>query len=159
MQKFPRGFNKERPNISGYDYLRSFMGGHIDSVTRDNNLRARVKESGLNQDDIYEIVDESRVGDLPGNNIRRKLNIYIKVVMLNNIIFSMKTADSYRYLERIDEFVKTNNSNLIPINVRKLSATLDSKAIQELFLDLGVSDIYEYEENYYGQRNSKGRKR
>ena len=71
----------------------------------------------------------------------------------------MKTADSYRYLERIDEFVKTNNSNLIPINVRKLSATLDSKAIQELFLDLGVSDIYEYAENYYGQRNSKGRKR
>ena len=159
MQKFPRGFNKERPNISGYDYLRSFMGGHIDSVTRDNNLRARVKESCLNQDDIYEIVDESRVVDLPSNNIRRKLNIYIKVVMLNNIIFSMKIADSYRYLERIDEFVKTNNSNLIPINVRKLSATLDSKAIQELFLDLGVSDIYEYEENYYGQRNSKGRKR
>lgn len=156
MKKYPLGSNSDYPNLSGFDYLYSFLKGNKKAITRDNNLRERVNAQ-LSVEDVYNIVYSSGV---LGDTIDQKLTNYIKMVMLNDIIRCMESRRGVNTVSNIKEFMRTNNPIYITNkigNARKLVFTFQGKDMSSFLSGLGCG-IEEYIEYYY-KKNSSGYER
>jgi len=158
MKKYPKGYDRENPNVSGFDYIFDFLYGNIRAVTRDNNLRNRVSQN-LNMEDIYNIINNSGV---VGNNLKDKVSNYVKKVMLDEVIRCMdiRSQDSGR--TNIDRFMRTNNSSYITNkvdNARRLVYTLDAEMMRTFLVEHGVVNIFDYINQYYNVDNVNGRRK
>lgn len=156
MKKYPLGSDPKHPNISGVDYIFSYLKGSKIAITRDNNLRERVS-SELSIQDIYDIVSYSGIF---GNNIKEKINNYIKMVMLNEIISCMSIRMGNNMISNINEFIRTNDSLYITNkvgNARILAYTFSGTDMRIFLANLGVRGIEEYISKYYRDSNNNGR--
>lgn len=155
MKKYPMGYDKDNKNISGYNYINSFLKGNYRGITRDKGLRDKVKNN-LSQEDCFEIVSDN----IPGNNINKKMYNYIRVIMLNNIIDSIVSKYSYKGFLMIKKYIRTGNIVSITKNggARTLATSLKASDIRDLFRELNVSDLDEYLESYYNLSDSRHRK-
>lgn len=160
MKKYPMGYDEDYPNMSGLDYINNFVfDGYIGSVTRDNNLRSRIKEANLKKEDVFSILENSGI---VGDNIRNKFNNYIKMIMLNEMIRCSTIKFGDCGILQIDDFIKTNSLEYITYSVgkaRNLAETLDGSEIKNFLADLGVRDIFEYQEIYYNNDKNIGYRR
>lgn len=152
MKKYPRGYNLQKVNSSGLQYIISYMNGNDKSITRDHDLRNRMK-NGISRDEIWQIINSSGIiGDDP---VIKLIN-YVKVVMLNDIISSMNQRMPHCFISNIEEFMMTNQLSLITNSVghaRQLAKSLNGSAIKEFLQNLGMRDLNEYIKNYYIENN------
>lgn len=152
MKKYPRGYDKKKTDVSGLQYILSYLNGNDKSVTRDHDLRNRMKNE-ISRDEIWQIINSSGI---MGNDIVIKLVNYVKVVMLNDIISSMNQRMPHCAIANIEKFMRTNQLSLITNsvgNARQLAKTLKGPAIMEFLQSLGMKDLNEYIENYYVAKN------
>ena len=148
LKKYPKGFDDNDPELSGLDYIMHFLRGNINGVPRDNNLRDRVKNN-LTSDDIVNLLN---VNHIPGVDLSQKLNIYVKMIMLNEMIRCSEIRFPNHGLDQVNEFINTGNLKFITGNVdnaRNLAKTLGPDGIDVLFRSVGVPDIYRYAEVYF----------
>lgn len=158
MKKYPLGYDRHKLHISGWNYIISYLNGNINAVTRDNNLRLRVKDN-LKKKDVFEIVNNSGI---IGNNITEKLSNYTKMVMLNEMIRCLAVRNPRCVVSNIREFIKTNDFTLITNSVdqaRRLAFSMQANDIKEFFKELGVTSIDEYIEYYYNKKENEYRRR
>ena len=148
LKKFPLGYDKNEPDISGMNYIYSFLNGNINAVTRDDNLRQRVSQN-LSLSDIEAIIYNSGV---LGNDAGDKLDNYIRMVVLNDIIHCMTIKWPDNVVANIEEFMLTNDCRYITSKVgkaRNLARTFQGTEMQKFLTQLGVSGINEYIQRYY----------
>ncbi|MEE3344082.1 MAG: hypothetical protein VZS44_08350 [Bacilli bacterium] len=155
-KKYPLGFDKNEKSLSGIDFVYSFLRGNIKAITRDNDLRGRVKKN-LSVNDCFDVVREI---DIPVSD-NKKMYIYIKMVILNDIISSMKLRFSNNALSNIEEYINTGDSKWITRNggARDLAVTLTARDIKQLFIELNVKNLDEYVEKYYNNFNNNNKRR
>lgn len=147
LKKYPKGFDDSDPEYSGLDYIMNFINGNINGVTRDNNLRERVRNN-LTVNDIANILINNHI---PGANLNQKLNIYVKMTMLNEMIRCSNIKFPNRGLDQVNEFIKTGSLRFITgsvDNARNLAKTLGPEGINILFRSVGVPNIYRYAEEF-----------
>ncbi len=153
MKKRPKGFNLEDPEKSGLDFLNNYLTGNINGITRDNNLRDRVKNN-LSMSDIIKMA--SAHGAIGNNNVELATN-YAKMIMLNEIIEASEIRFPGHGAEQIQEFINTGSLKYITgciNNARTIARTLDSREIRKLLNALKIQDIYQYIESYYIRNNT-----
>lgn len=157
MKKYPLGYDKSSPNKSGWDYIISYINGYNSSVTRDNDLRKRVNQN-LSRVDIYDIADKSGI---MGENLANKVNNYIKKVMLDDIIKSMKERMPNDYVNNLRGFLIEDNLNYITSNgkARDLATTFRAGDMRRFMYDMGVNNIEEYINKYYYEEENRRMKR
>ena len=155
MKKYPKGYDKQHPEMSGINNLKTFFRGDIKGIIEDYDLRDRVK-GYLTVSDIDQIVFNY---DIPGESIVDKRDNYIKIVMLNEIIRCSIVRFGKNGANSIRRFLETGDENYITYSVDKarcIVRTLSDKKIKILLSDLGVSSIEEYMKYYY---NNNGKRR
>ena len=157
MKKYFLGYDKKEPNKSGWAYIVSYINGKKEAVTRDCNLRERVN-TNLSREDIYDIVNNSGI---IGNNIYDKINNYIRKVMLDDIIKSMKERMPDNYITNLNGFLSNNNLKYITSNgeARYLAKTMRANDMRRFMYDMGVNSIEEYINKYYNEEENRRMKR
>jgi hypothetical protein len=147
MKKYPLGYDENNKSISGYNFIKGFLCGNINCVTRDRNLRERVR-TGLSVDDIEDIVDSKNI---PGVSFDDKVYKYIQIIMLNYMIKCTEIRFG-SYSSNINSFIRKKDKMYITNKVggaREIAKTLDGMQIRKLFYSLGVGDLGDYVKNYY----------
>lgn len=157
MKKYPVGHNKRQPNLSGFDYIISYLNGNLKAVTRDKNLRERVSNN-LSPFDVYDIVINSGI---IGNNMGNMLNNYIKKVMLDDIIKSMLESMPNNYVRNLESYLSDNNLGHITSNgmAGELAMTMRADDMRRFMYDMGVNSIEEYINKYYNNNEDRRKKR
>ncbi len=152
MKKYSRGFDKNYPERSGYDFLNAFLDGNIDGITRDNNLRNRIREN-LSLEDTLLIAKKS---EIPGKSNRDIVMNYVKTVMLNEIVKCSEEKFPGYGIAQLQEYLITGQLKYITEslgNARTIAKNLNPTEIYNLFAELGVSDIYQYIDYFYKNNN------
>ena len=155
LKKYPLGFDDKNPEKSGLDYIISFLNGNINGVTRENNLRERVKNN-LTPNDVANILNSNYI---PGTDLNQKLNTYIKMTMLNEMIRCSEISFPNQGLDLVNKFI-TNGSLIYITNhidgARNLAMTLGPEGINILFRHIGVPNIYCYAEKFLAKAKQNG---
>lgn len=152
MKKYPLGFDINNPNLSGINYIISYLNGDINSISEENNLRYRVSNL-LKSSDIKSIISSSII-PLFDNNYNYQVYYYIYAVMLNEIIRCTEKRFPGSSIQYINEYIRTGNINLITDkidNARNLAKTLTPNIISSLFNYLGIQTINDYINHYYNK--------
>ncbi len=147
MKKYPKGFDGNDQERSGLDFIILFINGNFNGVTRDNNLRERVRKN-LTVSDIANILINNHI---PGANLNQKLNIYVKMTMLNEMIRCSNIKFPNQGLDAVNKFIETGSWQYITQsidNARNLAKTLGPEGINNLFRSVGVPNIYRYAEEF-----------
>ena len=156
MKKYPLGFDINNPNLSGINYIISYLNGDINSISEENNLRYRVSNL-LKSSDIKSIISSSII-PLFDNNYNYQVYYYIYAMMLNEIIRCTEIRFPGSSIQYINEYIRTGNLNLITDkidNARNLAKTLTPNIISSLFNYLGIQTINDYINYYYNKFDNK----
>lgn len=152
MKKYPFGSDPNYPESSGYQYIYSYLNGNDKSVTRDNQLRDRMKQS-LSREEVYKIIEDSGV---PGKNINELVDNYIKKTMMNDMICSMNQRMPSCALKNLEEFMRTGRLTLITNSVgqaRRLAKTFSGQEMKQFLKDMGAQNMVDYVAKYYVDEN------
>lgn len=158
MKKYPLGYDEKNPNVSGFNYIYSYLKGNDKAVTRENNLRERINNN-LSKEDIYSIINKNSIN---GNTLDEKVLNYINMIVLNDIISSMMKRFPNTYIINLKKFMISNDFKLITNsvgNARKLVHTMDASEIKKFLNSINVCDIEEYINKYYSFKNEENRRR
>lgn len=152
MMKYPKGFDQNNLEYSGFNFIDNYLNGNIKGITRDNNLRERVK-SCLTPNDVFSLAIES--GMTGKSNYDIVMN-YVKTIILNEIIKCSETRFPNHGLDQVQAYLRNGRQTCITESVgkaRTLAKNLNPNMIYELFTQLGVQDIYQYAQHYYKDKN------
>jgi len=158
MKKYPLGSDPNYPDVSGYQYIYAYLKGNDKAVTRDNDLRNRMKLF-ISRDEFYQIIKNSGV---PGRNIDELVDNYIKKTMLDDIICSMMEKMPDCAILNIQQFMKENRLNLITNSVRQarmLAKSFSGREMYEFLNKMGVQSLEEYITQYYVDENMEYNRR
>ena len=148
MKKYPKGYDKDNPFYSGFDFLSNVFKGNISGVTRTNNLRERVLKN-LSLNDIVDIANSHFIDGK--NNFEVCMN-YAKMIILNEMIRCSEERFPGYGTEQVKNYIDSGRLSYITEKVgsaRSLAKSLNPEMIQKLFYDFGVCDVDEYASNYY----------
>ena len=156
---FMKKYNKD-----GFEQIKKFISGNYDGLKENKHLYDLFMRSNIN---VYDYCSRVFVQN------EKACEDIIRTMMINCIIDSLKErfAESELYtgvsaeeqsLYNISEYIKSGQSNWITNKVnsaRLLLKAMDNKEMLEYFKRIGVKDIYEYNNNYYNNEISEGRKK
>lgn len=152
MKKYYKGYDINNPEKSGIIQILLFLNGNIKAITNDNNLRERVKNN-LTVDDILSLATEAGIAGQSNKDI---IINYINTIILNEIIKCLEIKKPNKGITQIQKYLKSGNLRFITKKIgeaRTLAKYLSPNKIQELFINLGVHDIYQYSKDYYKNKS------
>ena len=155
MKKYPIGYDSTKPSKSGIDFIYSYLKGNDRAVTRDFDLRNRMKNE-ISREEAFQIIND---GVVNGKNTNEKIVNYVKIQMLNEIISCMQRKFGNGFIWGMEQFMNTNDLKYITNsvgNARQLARTFTGYGICQFLGELGLSNLQEYMDNYYNIGNNFG---